>query len=161
MKRDDEIQRLMRYAQGMGLSVRFKPYVRNGALAEWTTDGSEISVYVSSRTTNIDKILSLIHELGHHKSFINDGREIDPKLEEALESEEKRHRKRVFEGEKADTKYWEEIYKDTDCQFNIKILHRQKEFDIWCYEVYYETGEYPNGKERAVKMKELRKKYRG
>src|SRR5689334_8905081 len=119
MIRDDELNRLMRYAQGMGLSVRFKPYVKYSQIeAEWALDGTEVIVYVSSRSTKLDKILSLIHELGHHKAFINNDRKPDPKVEEALDEEHKKvMRKRIYNYEVEDTKYWEDIYKDTDCRF--------------------------------------------
>lgn len=162
MKRDDEINRLIRYAQGMGLSVRFKPYIKYSRdEAEWKIDGSQITIFVKNSTSKLEKVLSLIHEIGHHKSFIDNGRKIDPKVEEALDSEETRHRKRVLESERADMVYWSDIYRDTNCSFDLKILEKQKELDIWSYEVYYETGSWPTGKEKVQKRKELKKKYYG
>lgn len=161
MKRDDELNRLIRYCQGMGLSVRFKPYVRGSKTqAEWACDGSEIVIYVKSNYSKLDKILSLIHEAAHHKSWIDNERVMDPKVEEALDKDHlKSARKRVLDMEIADAVYWEDIYKDTNCQFNISKLHKQKELDIWCYEVYYETGRDATKKEKAAKRRELRKKY--
>ncbi len=162
MKRDDELNRLIRFAQGMGVSVRFKPYVkRSKVAAEWALDGSEITVYTSARCTKIEKILTLIHELSHHKAFVNNNREIDPKIEEAFDDEERgrRNRKRILDMEIADSLHWEDIYRDTNCQFNIKKLHKQREFDIWCYEVHYETGRDVTSKEKKEKARQLRKKY--
>jgi hypothetical protein len=162
MVRDDELNRLMRYAQGMGISIRFKPYVPYSRVAaEWTTDGSEITVYTTNNCSKLEKILHLIHELGHHKGFVDDNREVDPKIEEALEDEDnkKRNRKRILDMEIKDSMYWEEIYRDTNCRFNIEKLHKQKEFDIWCYEIYYETGRNATTKEKTEKRKELRDKY--
>lgn len=164
MIRDEELNRLIRYAQGMGLSVRFKPYVRNSKIAaEWTLDGSEITIYTSSTDSKLDKILSLIHELGHHKGFIENNRQTDPKVEEALEDEEekKRNRNRIYSYEVADTQYWEQIYKDTNCQFDIRKLHIQKEFDIWCYEVYAEKGRFPTKAIKKEKLVQLKKKHLG
>lgn len=162
MIRDDELNRLMRYAQGMGISVRFKPYVkRSGTYAEWTVDGSEIAIYVTPKDSKINKILSLIHELGHQKGFVANERKIDPKVDEALGFEDngKLDRKRILNMETEDASHWEDIYRDTNCQFNIKKLQKQREFDIWTYEVYYETGHDPTTKEKSIKKKELRKKY--
>jgi hypothetical protein len=161
MVRDEEINRLIRYAQGMGLSVHFKPYIKGGVAAEWAIDGSEITIFVTPRCSKIEKILSLIHEISHHKSWVDNKRKLDPKIEEALDSEEnkKSHRKRLLDMEIADSVYWEDIYKDTNCQFNIQKLYKQKEFDIWGYQVDYETGKNPTKKERRAKMKELKKKY--
>ena len=87
---------------------------------------------------------------------------MDPKVEEALDDEEgkKRNRKRILLYEIEGTKYWEQVYKDTDCQFDINKLYIQKEFDIFQYEVYAETGDFPTKKERNAKIKELKEKYK-
>jgi hypothetical protein len=163
MIRDEEINRLIRYAQGMGISVRFKPYVPHSKdEAEWTIDGTEITIYVRSSTSKLDKVLSLIHELGHHKAFVNNDRSIDPKLEEALDSEEnkKNQRRAIYMDEKNGTKYWEEIYRDTNCQFGIPRLHMQMELDLWTYEVYLETGKWPTRAKSKKKRKQLKLKYK-
>lgn len=162
MKRDEELNRLIRYAQGMGLSVRFKPYIKGSKTsAEWVTDGSEITIYVSNRCSKIEKILHLIHEIAHHKAFINNERELDPKVDKALDFGDngKRDRKHLLDMETNDSNYWEEIYRDTNCQFNIERLHKQRELDLWWYEVYYETGHGVTTKQSKEKKKELRKKY--
>lgn len=163
MVRDEELNRLIRYAQGMGLSVRFKPYVKGSrTAAEWATDGTEIVIYVTSGESKLDKILSLIHELGHHKGWVNNNRQTDPKVDAALEDEEnkKMHRKRILKYETEDTQYWDEIYRDTNCTFGENKLNRQKEFDIWCYEVYCERGKLPNKKEKQDKRNELTRKWK-
>ena len=151
----------MRYAQGMGVSVRFKPYNKSGNRAEWALDGSEITIYTFSGESKVSQILSLIHEIGHHRGWIENGRKIDPKVEEAIndEEEKKMNRKRIYLDEVKDTDYWEQIYADCDCKFNIGKLHKQKELDIWTYEVYYETGKFPKNAETKEKTKELTKKY--
>ena len=78
---------------------------------------------------------------------------MDPKVEEALDSEENKkiHRKRILDMERSDSVYWDDIYKDTNCQFPIWKLHAQREFDIWQYEVYYETGKFPTKKVKDKK----------
>jgi len=160
MIRDLELNRLIKYAQGMGISVNFKPYVKGSKdEALWTIDGTKIEIFVKATTTKLDKILSLIHEIAHHKTFVNNGRKIDPAVEEALDAEDdkKKFRKALYEDETEATKYWEEIYRDTNCQFDKNKLYMQKEFDIWTYRVYYETGEYPTRKMQAEKRKELKK----
>lgn len=165
MVRDEELNRLVRYAQGMGISVHFKPYIKNSHTeAEWAVDGSEITIFTRSNCSKIEKVFSLIHEIAHHKGFVNNGRKLNPKYIEALEeldSEEssKKNRKLVLDTEVGDMQYWEEVYRDTNCQFNIKMLDRQKELDAWTYEVYYETGKDVTKKERMKKKKELRQKY--
>lgn len=163
MNRDDEIQRLIKYAQALGVPVRFKPYVpRSNDGGGWSVDGSEIVVYTSNGDTKIGKILILIHEIAHHKGWIENGRKTDPKVTEALldEEEKKKSRKRIYLGELKDTRYWEQIYKDANCAFDIGKLYAAKEYDIWQYEVFYETGKFPTTKEKAKKTKELSAKYK-
>lgn len=160
MIRDDELNRLIRYAQGMGLSVRFKPYVKGGDRAQWVTDGTEVTVYVANRCSKLEKILSLIHELGHHKAFIDNERTIEEKVDEVLDKEEpnKKDRKHIYEMEYNDSLYWEQIYKDTNCQFGLDKLERQRQFDVWAYQYYYEVGKWPTWNEKLEKKKELRHK---
>jgi len=163
MVRDEEIQRLIKYAQGMGVPVRFKPYIKGSSDGGgWTVDGSEITIYVSPGDTKISKILTLIHELGHHKGFIENNREVDPKVLEALEDqdEKKRSRKRIYLDEVSDMQYWEQIYNDTNCKFDIRKLYIARDFDTWWYEELYKKDRNPTWKEKGEKLRELRNKYR-
>lgn len=161
MVRDDELNRLIRYAQGMGISVRFKPYVPHTAVeADWSIDGTEITVYVKKSTSKLSKVLSLIHELGHHKGFVELGRRIPRKVEDALDSDAKRHRKIILDMETADARHWESIYADTNCSFGLDKLQDQREFDLWQYKVYYRTGSFPTEKQKVEKRKEIRARRR-
>jgi hypothetical protein len=83
-------------------------------------------------------------------------------VEKALldENEKKESRKLIYLDEKNDTQYWEQIYKDTDCKFPIEKLYVQMDHDVWVYERFYETGEYPTNRERRDSFKELRLKYK-
>ena len=50
--RDDEIQRLVHYAKGMGVKVTFSNTLSSGMAAAWATDGSEILI---NNKTNLSK----------------------------------------------------------------------------------------------------------
>ena len=110
----------------------------------------------------MQQVLTLIHEIGHHKGFIENNRQTDPKVVEALEDEEEKKisRKRIFLDEVSDMQHWEQIYKDTGCTFNLKKLAFEKAFQAWTYEMFYETGKFPVGEEKRSKKRELRRKYR-
>ena len=96
------------------------------------------------------------------KGFIDNQRQMDPKVEEALDSEEnkKSHRKRILDMERNDSMYWESIYNDTNCQFDISKLYIQRDLDIWMYEYYYENGVFPKKKNKDKKRKEICNKHR-
>ena len=162
MVRDLELSRLIKFAEGMGLKVRFKPYVKGGNRAEWITDGTEVTVYVTNRCSKLDKILSLIHELGHHKAFVDNERSLTEKVDEALNRDDptKLHRKHIFDMEYNDSLYWEQIYRDTNCQFGLDRLEMQRQYDVWVYQHYYETGEWPTWNEKIEKKKEFRKQFK-
>ena len=161
MIRDSELARLIKYAEAMGMKVRFKPFVKGGNRAEWLTDGSELTIYITNRTSKLEKILSLIHEIGHHKAFVDNERTIGEKVDEALNKEDpnKMHRKHIYDMEYNDSLYWEQIYKDTNCQFGLNRLERQRQFDVWAYQHYYETGKWPSWETKIAKKKELKGKF--
>lgn len=162
MLRDDELNRLVKYAQGLNVQVKFRPFnVKYGAEAEWTIDGTEITIFKRKKGSKLRLILCLIHEIAHHLEHIhNNDRKPDPKLEEALdEDDKKKMRKRVYEWELKGAQWWETIYKETDLKFKLNKLYMERDFDLWMYEIYYETGYFPNRGEQRPKRKELRKKY--
>lgn len=170
MVRDLEIQRLVNYIKGIGLKITFSSK-KSDCSAEWYLDNSGIIIYRAKNTTKIETVLSLIHELGHALHNIDEKeRKTDVKFDAALDHLEKaeelgidtkkRQRKIIFDNEVCGTEYWDDIYKMTDMRFPLWRLEFAKEYDIWQYEVFYETGKDPSGSERAKKRKELNKKYR-
>lgn len=173
MIRDKEIERLVHYAKGMGVKVVFSQK-ENQHAAEWTLDGSEIRIFTKSQASKTDTILSLIHEIGHHVYFIHEkNRQPDLKFEEAIsiqnlfETEDrsrptpKKLRKKIYDVELASAQWWETIYKDTDMKFPIWKLHAQKEFDVWIYEYFYETGHFPKKPLRKQQWKTIKAKHEG
>jgi hypothetical protein len=162
--RDDEINRLVKYAQGLNVQVKFIPSKgRQADSANWTTDGKEINVFVRKTHTKLHIILSLLHEICHQIAFIyNRDRLPDPELEEAIDPEIERKylRKRILDWEIEGTKWWETVYKETDCKFDINKLYAEKALDIWIYEYYYENGQFPKKQQMTQKRKELRSKYK-
>ena len=169
MIRDEELNRLVNYAKGLGLKVTFSSK-KSDISAAWYLDNSGIVIFKSKNTTKIETVLSLVHELGHAMHNIHEkDRKVDPKFEQALdavdEAEEleidtqKRHRKTILNNEIAGTQYWDSIYKETHMKFPIWRLEMAKVYDTWQYQVFYETGKDPIGRVRLKKRKELRKKY--
>jgi hypothetical protein len=173
VKRDEEIKRLIHYAKGLGVKVIIYTKSSPDADAQWTLDGSLIEVFAGNTTSKTDIILSLIHELGHHVWFIHaKNRQPDLKFDEAIERqnlfEEDDHknpapkhlRKKIYDVEKAGTEWWLSIYKEVGIGIPEWKIHAAMEFDIWSYEVYYETGHFPGGKMKSDKHKEIWKKWR-
>lgn len=171
--RDEEIKRLIHYAKGLGVKVIIYNKINKDNDAEWTTDGSLIQLYCNSKTSKIDTILSLVHELGHHTWFIHEkDRQPDLKFDEAIvrqnlfETDDvknpvpKHLRKKILAVEIAGTGWWESIYKDTNLKIPKWKLHAAMEFDIWMYEIYCESGHFPKGVVKKNKHKEIQNKWR-
>lgn len=170
--RDEEIQRLILYAKGLGVKVIVYNKVKEGAEAEWTLDGTTIRVYAGPRKSKTDLILDLIHELGHHVWFIHEkDRQQDLKFEEAITRENlfetetdiptpKHLRKKIWDVEVAGTAYWDIIVKDTNIKISPWKIEAAKDMDMWMYEMYYENGHFPKGKMLRDHYREVQSKYR-
>jgi hypothetical protein len=171
--RDEEIKRLIFYAKAMGVKVVIYNKDHPDGDAEWFLDGSLINVYAGRNTSKTDIVLSLIHELGHHVWFIHEkNRQPDLKIDEAITRENltqktdkknptpKHLRKKIYDVELAGIKWWHSIIKDTDIKIPEWKINFQMEIDIWMYEQYYETGEFPTGEKQRKKRKELKAKWK-
>lgn len=173
MRRDDELKRLVKYAEGMGLKVKFSSAAVVKDAAEWAIDGSEIVIFTRNNDSKTEILLSMIHEIGHHVWFIHEkNRQPDLTFEKAIDRQNlfdedlsdtpppKKMRKKILDIEVAGTQYWEMIYKDTNMQFPIWKMYAAMEFDIWVYQNYFKTGHFPKNKEARAKFKEVRAKHK-
>ena len=167
MKRDLEIERLVKYAQALGVKVLLSKAKNDEDSAEWALDGKQITIYTKNQDSKTETILTLVHEIAHSLDNIHrHNRELDVEFDKALEPNEdgeigKRKRKVILNSEIAATEYWHTIYKETNLQIPLWKLYAQMEMDIWQYEVYYETGSYPNRSQRKKKHKEIFAKHKG
>lgn len=166
MVRDEEIKRLVWYARGMGVKVSFKRYEKRSRTFAWhiiEDDEVQIIIYTQAQLSKMHYILTLIHELGHHKDFIAMGRTIPHREGKLFDKKilSKKDRFLELQSEIRGTKYWEEIYRDVGCTFPIQKLFKQMEYDIWVYDFIHKNGCSPK-METVVKKKkrELRKKHR-
>jgi|WetSurMetagenome_2_1015567.scaffolds.fasta_scaffold295017_1 hypothetical protein len=172
MIRDDEISRLIKYAEGLGLKVVFSYANEKHASAEWTLDGSEITIFKKNNWSKTETILSLIHELGHHLWFIHSkDRNPDLKFEEAIDKQNlteelinkktpKKLRKKILDVEIAGSDYWEIVVKDVNIKLPMWKIKVAKIFDIWQYEYFYENGTFPKYTVKKNKYKELIAQYK-
>lgn len=173
MIRDEEIKRLIHYAKGLGVKVIIYNKDNEDAAALWTLDGSLIEVFAGTGSTKTDIILALLHELGHHVWFVHEkDRQPDLKFEQAIERQNlfeeddsknpapKHLRKKILDVEKAGTEWWFTIYKSVGLKIPEWKVNAEMEFDVWMYEVYYETGHFPKGSGKDNKYKEIRNKWR-
>jgi len=63
--RDKEIQRILKYGEGLGIKIEFKPYTDGIGGGSWGWVDRVIEVYLDGRESKTSIILILLHELGH------------------------------------------------------------------------------------------------
>lgn len=173
MIRDDEINRLVKYAEALGVKVVFADKSPDAA-GEWAIDGSEITIFKNNNTSKTETVISLVHEIGHHCWFIHEKeRTPDLKFDEAITRENlvienkvntltpKKLRKKILDCELESMKYWEVIWKDTNIKIPKWRMYEAMEFDSWVYKYYYRNGVFPSDKECSNKTRALRKKHKG
>lgn len=164
----NELTRLVKYAEGLGIKVLFLNKKKNDPSAEWTMDGSEIRLYKYKNDTLTNQILSAIHELGHHLSWVNRGRKDDINVHRAIDAMDragdkpisKSKRKVIYEMEKFDSQYHEIIYNELGLKIPKYKMLAERDLSNWGYKVYYLTGKDPTQTEFKIKRKELRLKYK-
>lgn len=171
--RDQEINNLQRYAEGLGLKVIWKKYAREssgGNAAQWDTDGSCITIFTWPGLSKTDIILNMIHELAHHMAWIYNDRKSDPKLDSALYAEwerkrgdppiKKSSRKLILDSEVDDSKYQEVVAHEVGIKIPLYKIKISVDLSNWQYSYYYRTGDFPSKKSCTKKEKELTRRYK-
>lgn len=166
----DDLNKLIKYAQGLGLRVVIREYDGGGAGGGWATDGTEITLFKWKNITITRMILNLLHELAHHMAWVYADRVTKPRVEKALDAEEarekgsppipKRQRKIIYEEEKFDAQYREVIAKEVGLKLPNWKVKADIDVDIWGYKFYYETGDHPTTKEMNIIYRELKERYK-
>jgi hypothetical protein len=164
--RDKEIDRLEKYAAGLGIKILWKKYERGQVTAaEWSTDGSEITVYLWAQRSKTGIILDLVHEFAHHMAWIAADKKTPIHIDRALEADAngeatKEHNRLIYEMEKSDAKYQERIFRELQLTIPIWKFKSRKKLDLWVYKRIWMTGKMPTEKQIRLKRQELDARFR-
>lgn len=169
--RDREISRIVKYAAGLGIRILFKKYdPRTKTEAEWSMDGTEITVFMWSRKSKTATILDLVHELAHHMAWIHDGKVTPMKIVNAHEASSnwdrrgppisKEHRKTVYESEMRDARFQDKVFKELQLEISEWRFQATRKLDMWIYKRFWYEGKMPTNKRIKAKRRELHRKYR-
>jgi len=163
--RDLEISRLVKYAESLGVHIKFEKHKKGlpGAMWELSADNSRtIIVYEWSGISKTTIILNLLHELAHEKSYIKQNRKLDINVLNAITKHEdhldKSHRKIIYEMEKADAIYRLEIAHELDIRIPKSRIINDIKLDLFIYRYFYLKGIYPTTEEINRYAKKKRKK---
>lgn len=164
--RDLELSRMIKYAEGLGVRVSFRIHKNHDAAALWEVlDGNvTIVLFTWPKQSKTTLILNFLHELAHHKAWINANREFSKSVEAATSTPDKdltdHQRYLVYKEEKNDAKLRLGIANE----LNLKIPEWKIKVDIandnWYYYRWWKTGEDPSRTERIKKEKQFTRKYK-
>ena len=167
---DDDLNRLIHYAKGLGVKVSIKDYVPySDDAGYWITDGFEIQLFRWKGQSKTKLVLILLHELAHHLGWVYADRKFPEKYTLASDKEAERKksdpfidkslRKAVYELELRDSKYQHTIA----CEVGLRIpkwkIDLEIAVDMYVYKHYYITGKFPGLKQTRAKRRKLKEEY--
>jgi hypothetical protein len=166
MIRDNEIERLQKYAESLGLPVSWRKYKKGFAGAMWYKVDDKISLimYTWPRQSKIMIVLNLLHEIAHHLAFIYQGRQLTASALKVFSKEDdeltEHERELIYNIEKDDAKYRLTIAYELDIKIPEWRIKADIAVDEWFYYRFWKDGEYPTLNAVYEKYKELKEKYR-
>jgi hypothetical protein len=167
--RDNEIERLIKYAEGLGIKLFFKKHKPGSAGATWTVaedNTVELTLFAWKNQSKTQMILNFLHELAHHMAWVYQERSFSSELSRILNKNHdgspltKKERYAVFKEERDDSVYRETIAHEIGIKIPTWKIKVDIELDIFIYYHYYEHDEYPSNAQVKQKRKELNKKYK-
>lgn len=157
----DDLTRLVNYAKGLGFSVSFRRAERGSRDAGYFVYSSspEIVVLVNSRTSYRDRVLTLLHEIGHGRDWIARGRPAEAAVEFQFSMDEDKmtadDRKVILAAELRAIHYMLVIYRELELTLDEKFVKLEMEFDRWIYRWFARRGTWPTTQQAKDKKKQL------
>lgn len=161
---DNELARIEKYIAGLGISLKKRVQSESNAQkandATWSPNEIELFIHKNEKKTSI--ILTMLHEIGHQLYYMHNERpEIPDEVMLPTTRLTKAQRKKILDYERAGISLMPTIAIELNLKIPMWKVYAQTEFDIWIFEYFYEYGKYPLMKERNLKIKELKKLYKG
>lgn len=174
-KRRDELKRVIKYAEGLGLKVVRKRYTKGDPSGTYDHNNLTIELYEWPSQSLTRKILILLHELGHHMDWVHISKQRESQLlNKALEKDWERDKKlktsrqvppiakylrrHIYNSEKRAINYMPVVFNELRLSIPRWKLKLEMELDTWVYLRYYQSGKYPSRNETAEWISEWRKR---
>lgn len=157
--RDEDLKRLVHYAKGLGLKVKFRKHIKGIGGAEYDWEHQEIWVYRSSSCSKTTLILNMLHELGHHEDFIAKGRKTTKRVEKAFAKLNdgniygyrldltKKDREIIWKEERDGIEYMDVIHEAANLKLPRWKVKRAQHLDLAEYNLLYKEGRFLTTKE--------------
>lgn len=159
---EKELNRLISYAEGLGLIVIWKGVKELETPAQLVfTEPPTIELKKYKRVSYKQLILDMLHELGHYHDWINNGRRTPSEVFAKNHSElTKSEREIVYKDEKKATLIATSLAKHLDLKYpKLELVRANSAYDRWYYKRFYITGKEPSPKDRIEKYNKIKQKY--
>jgi hypothetical protein len=170
--RDDEINRLKKYAEGLGIKITLVPFYRGSGGGEWDMSSREITIYTRDDWSKTDYILTILHELGHHLDWVyndkkdsaisykayamlNQGHMYGPRLDMS-----QKYRDVLLAEEEAGVYYMDILHKELDLKIPLWKVKMQQELDLYDYVCLSKEGRFSTTKEYRAHRKTIKAHYK-
>lgn len=163
LKRD--FQRLKYFAKALGATVEVQsrsPKCDDLGYYVYDHKKPRIILIKTTRTTQLELVMTLLHEIGHMYHWAIIGRPhhdtVPSELSEDHSNLTKAQRGVILEWERAGINLMPRIWKMLNLSIPKHIMWADVETDLWVYKYFYKHGKYPELKaRRAYREKALRK----
>ena len=156
---DDDLKRVLKYAESLGIKVYFKKPIRGAGGAEWDMIDKSIHIYASKSTPKTTILLNMLHELGHHLDWIYNNKSDSAEAFTAYKllnegnmfgdrsDIPKHYRKVIYEEETAGVYYMDIIHKELDLKIPLWKVKLEQDLDLFDYRMLYVKGKFSTAKE--------------
>lgn len=158
-----EFNRLISYAEGLGINVVWRQPGELDVPAQLLfTDPPTMELTVYKKINYTDRILDILHELGHYHDWLNNGKREPGKVFSKEHNELNRsEREVVYNDEKKATFLSIVIAKQLEIKYpKFNRIRAAAAYDRWYYRKFLTTGKPPTKKERKPKYKQIQAKYK-
>lgn len=153
----DDIDRTIAYARSLGISFRFPKQTRkNDRAAEICFRDKRITVWMKATASKKAVLVSILHELGHLKTYLEDHRAFDQYFRVLnMDHPNQDQRYHIYERERLDTARMTEICTQLNLGISLDYVRANRDLDTWQYWMWWKIGRYPYRAEKKAKQIEL------
>ncbi len=160
---DDDLTKLKHYAKSLGLTVKIVPADKSiDCSAVYIAEDKQVILYQFKGRSKTFMVLCLLHELGHHREFLDRSKKDTETLIDALNAEKpnKSQRAAIYVSECNAAVYMVIIRDELSLKIPRYKVMAESQLDAFVAESFYINGKHNTQKVNKEKRKQLRKEYK-
>jgi hypothetical protein len=159
----EDFKRLKNYAKSLGLTVKVLSGEKStDQSAQYDPYDKSIDLYEFKGKSLTFMVLCFLHELGHHREFLDRNKKDTDLLLSAMDSEKpnKAQRMALYISECNAALYMVVIHTELGLKLPKYKVEAESELDKWIAKCFWETGKHNTQETNRKKRKELREKFK-